>query len=206
MNRIVLHCLGLGIALFAAACQDDAGSTHAAGGAGAAGEAGGDSAGGVSSGNGGERESVGGMGIEPAGGAGNHGVGGAGGESVDGAAGGSAGEGGAVGTLECVPVPSAVLLAVIGRLRCPAVEQCLTSGCVAQLKVAGGENWQVADYTGGVCEDYVSCVDACACELTCSLECRKQYGSSGDCVEALSTIGSCRMGACPNADSQCTSQ
>ena len=159
--------------------------------------------------NGGEPAGAGGIGIEPVGGAGNQAVGGVGGDSVGGAAGdavGGAGGAGGAGTLECAPLPSAVLLAVIGRLRCTAVEQCLTGGCQAQLKVAGGNDWQTGDYAGGACQDYANCIDACSCELTCSLECRKQYASSGDCLQALTAVGSCRMGACPKADSQCTSQ
>jgi len=181
---------------------------QAVGGTNAAGEAGEAEAGGVSSGKGGEPDSAGGASTEPAAGADNLGVGGAGGESADGAggqsAGGEDGEGGASATLECSPVRAAALLAVIGTLRCAPVEECLTGDCASQLKVAAGDNWPNGDYTGGACADYVTCVAGCACELACSLECRKQYVDSGACLQAMTAVGSCRMGACPDADSQCT--
>lgn len=134
-------------------------------------------------------------------------MGGTAGEGQGGMAGGASGAGAAGGeggaASECVPALHALVRAIFGDFDCPELEACFVESCPNELAAAMGDGWSSGDHSGGICADYVDCVEACDCESACSLECRDEHASGGACLDAIIEVSLCRNDACPAATDSC---
>jgi hypothetical protein len=117
---------------------------------------------------------------------------------------GGGGSGGGSTAPACLPAYRALTLAIVGDQKCTELEQCIMASCSSELGEAVGASFQEGDYSGGICDDYVVCVELCDCESTCSRSCREAHASSGACLDAAIAVSLCRNDACPAAADSCT--
>jgi hypothetical protein len=92
---------------------------------------------------------------------------------------------------------------MVGDQRCAEQERCIEDSCATEFANAVGAGWESKNYSGGICEEYVSCVETCDCQKDCSLSCRDMHADSGACLDAIIAIAECRNNACPSAADSC---
>lgn len=85
--------------------------------------------------------------------------------------------------------------------RCPAVEQCMKTQCSSQLTTCYGDEDAKGNRTGGLCQAYTSCVEACNCESACVRDCSAQ--ETQDCRDCTSTILDCVQSSCVDEATAC---
>lgn len=67
---------------------------------------------------------------------------------------------------------------------------CFMEKCDAQYEQCMGANYMDGDWTGGKCEEFQDCIDACACEDDpCQQNCAMKMGL--DCATCLGGLGVC---------------
>lgn len=92
-----------------------------------------------------------------------------------------------------------------GSEECAELGECVQRECSAEYKECMGPNFASGDFRGGVCEDYMECVNDCNsgddCDLGCVLECLENV--STECQSCLTEAGECSAEACPDEYEAC---
>lgn len=108
-----------------------------------------------------------------------------------GAAGASTTGGGAGAPASCDPLSQ-------GQNSCKAYTDCAQAKCDAKYQVCLGANYKSGDFTGGVCSDFMKCVNACPCDdkyTSCQQGCFGKAGSA--CTSCLTTeLSGCIQANC----------
>ncbi len=92
-----------------------------------------------------------------------------------------------------------------GSEECADLSECVQRECADEYEECMGPNFASGNFSGGVCEDYAECANACQsgddCDAGCVLECVGNISNA--CQSCLIAAGECGSESCPDEYEAC---
>jgi len=103
----------------------------------------------------------------------------------------STGNGGAGSSANaCDPVVFAMLNAANSNAKpCSAISTCVANRCAADVVSCAGTNYAQGDFSGGICDQYYTCVQDCKCDKTCVDKCDPVTLDCASCISVTMGMG-----------------